>query len=61
MPVLFFQPAIIAVHQVHRLFRRRVGQARFERRPTITAQLKIMVGRRGEAPLVPPYSFRRLN
>ncbi len=37
---------------------RRVGQARFERRPTNLAfndgdvQL---VGRRGEAPLVPPY------
>jgi hypothetical protein len=32
-----------------------VGQARFERRPTIWNQLETMVGRRGEAPLVPPY------
>jgi len=61
MPVLFFQPALIAVHQGHRLFRRRVGAARFERRPTIVKHREIMVGQRGEAPPVPPYSFRRLN
>ena len=45
----------------HRLFQGRVGQARFERRPTIGNRREIMVGRRGEAPLVPPYSFRRPN
>ena len=39
-----------------------MGQARFERRPTIVQSLEIMVGRRGEAPLVPPYilpSFKK--
>ena len=47
----------------HRLFQRRVGPARFERRPIIgnRRDIKIMVGRRGDAPLVPPYRFRRLN
>ena len=40
---------------------RRVGQARFERRPTIGKRREFMVGRRGEAPLVPPYKFRRPN
>ena len=34
----------------------RVGQARFERRPTICNRGVFMVGRRGEAPLVPPYA-----
>ena len=38
---------------------RRVGQARFERRPTnlgfIDVVVHQLVGRRGEAPLVPPY------
>ena len=47
--------------QGHRLFQGRVGPARFERRPTIRKHQEIMVGRRGEAPLVPPYSFRRPN
>jgi len=42
-------------NQGHRLFHCRVGQARFERRPTIWKRREIMVGRRGEAPLVPPY------
>ena len=42
-------------------FKGRVGPARFERRPTIRKHREIMVGRRGEAPLVPPYSFRRPN
>ena len=41
--------------QGQRLFQRRVGQAQFERRTTIVPTLEIMVGRRGEAPLVPPY------
>jgi len=41
--------------QGQRLFQRRVGQAQFERRTTIVLSLEIMVGRRGEAPLVPPY------
>ena len=36
---------------------RRVGPARFERRPTIRGLDNILVGRRGEAPLVPPYDF----
>ena len=31
-----------------------MGPARFERRPTILHRREIMVGRRGEAPLVPP-------
>ena len=43
------------------LFQRRVGLAQFERRPTIGNRREIRVGRRGEAPLVPPYSFRSLN
>ena len=37
------------------LFLRRVGPARFERRPTIRKLRDLLVGRRGEAPLVPPY------
>jgi len=40
----------------------RAGPARFERRPTIMKQGEFMVGRRGEAPLVPPYilpSFKK--
>gem|GEM_PF-1233321 len=35
---------------------------RFERRPTIRKRRELMVGRRGEAPLVPPYilpSFKK--
>ena len=43
------------------MFLRRVGQARFERRPTIGNHREIRVGRRGEAPLVPPYKLRRPN
>ena len=34
---------------------RRVGPARFERRPTIRKHRDWLVGRRGDAPLVPPY------
>ncbi len=41
--------------QGHRLFQGRVGPARFERRPTIRKRRELLVGRRGEAPLVPPY------
>ena len=41
--------------QGHRLFQRRVGPARFERRPTILKHRELLVGQRGEAPLVPPY------
>ena len=37
------------------VFQCRVGPARFERRPTIGKCRENMVGRRGEAPLVPPY------
>ena len=40
--------------QGHRLFQGRVGQAQFERRPTIMQSLEIMLGRRGKAPLVSP-------
>ena len=47
--------------QGHRLFHSRVGQARFERRPTSGKRREIMVGRRDEAPLVPPYRFLRPN
>ena len=39
-----------------------MGPARCERRPTIEKRLTIVVGRRGEAPLVPPYilpSFKK--
>ena len=43
------------------MFLRRVGPAQFERRPTIRKHREILVGRRGEAPLVPPYSLRRTN
>ena len=32
----------------------RVGQARFERRPTTTKHRELLADRRGEAPLVPP-------
>ena len=44
-----------------REFLRRVGQVRFERRPTNGKRREIMVGLRGEAPLVPPYKFRSPN
>ena len=37
-----------------RLLQRRVGPARFERRPTILKHRDLRVGWRGEAPLVPP-------
>ena len=37
------------------------GTARFERRPTIVPSLEIVVGRRDEAPLVPPYSVCSLK
>ena len=50
------------VGQGHRLFQRRVRPARFERRPTILKPRELLVGRRGEAPLVPPYilpSFKK--
>ena len=44
--------------QGHHRFQCRVGQARFERRPTIGKRREFMVGRRGEAPLVShPTSF----
>ncbi len=49
------------LHQDHRPFQCRVGQARFERRPTIQKPREILVGLRGEAPLVPPYDFRGTN
>ena len=55
----------IATHptrQGHRLFQSRVGPARFERRPAIVKLRELLVGRRGEAPLVLPYilpSFKR--
>ena len=45
----------------HHLVQRRVGPARFERQPTIGKRREILVGRRGEAPLVPPYSLCRPN
>ena len=45
----------------HRLFQGRVGPAQFERRPTIGNRREFMVGRRGEAPLVPPYRLRSPN
>ena len=38
-----------------------MGPARFERRPTIVKHREIMVGRRGEAPLVPPYTSPCFN
>ena len=47
--------------QGHRLFQRRMGPAQFERRPTIGKRREILVGRRGEASLVPPYRLRRPN
>ena len=47
--------------QSHRLFQRRLGPARFERRSTIIKRPEIMVGRRGEAPLVAPDIFFRPN
>ena len=40
---------------------RRVGPARFERRPTLGNRREIMVGRRGEAPLFPPDSLSNRN
>ena len=40
---------------------RRVGPARFERRPTIWKRRKIMVGWRDDAPLVPPYILPSLK
>ncbi len=52
----------VPVPQGHRLFQRRAGPARFERRPTIMNLRELLVGRRGEAPLVPPYilpSFKK--
>ncbi len=52
---------LLRIVQGHHLFQSRVGPVRFERRPTIGTQLEIMVGRRVEAPLVPPYRFRRPN
>ena len=39
----------------------RVGPARFERRPTAKQCRELMVGRRGEAPLVPPYKLPSLK
>lgn len=48
--------------QSHRLFQSRVEPARFELRPTIIKYRELLVGRRGEAPLVPPYillSFKK--
>ena len=47
--------------QGHRLFQNRVGQARFERRPTILKHRELLVGRRGETPLVPPYILLRFK
>jgi hypothetical protein len=43
--------------QGNRLVQRRVGPARFERRPTIMRRRELLVGRRGEASLVPPYNL----
>ena len=43
------------------MFLRRAGPARFERRPTIGKCREILVGRRDEAPLVPPYRLRSPN
>ena len=62
VPVLqtFFN-RLVAWDRAARLFQRRVGPARFERRPTIGNRREILVGRRGEAPLVPPYRLRRPN
>ena len=40
------------------MFLRRGGPAQFERRPTIGKRREIMVGRRGETPLVPHYRCR---
>ncbi len=51
----------IAGKQGDRLFQCRVGPTRFERRPTIRKHREFMVGRRGEAPLVPPYRLHRPN
>ena len=39
----------------------RAGPAQFERRTTLGKRREIMVGRRDEAPLVPPYRLRRPN
>ena len=39
-----------------------MGPARFQRQPTIMNLRELLVGRRGEAPLVPPYilsSFKK--
>ena len=44
-------------NQGHRLFQSRVGPTRFERRTIKHNSREIMVGRRGEAPLVPPYGL----
>ena len=46
---------------LQREFLRRVGPAHFERRPTIGKCQEILVGRRGEAPLAPPYRLRSRN
>ncbi len=45
----------------NRLFQSKVGPARFERRPTIRKPQELMVGRRGEAPLAPPYILLALE
>jgi len=50
------------INQGNRRFQCRVGPARFERRPTIRKRRELMVGLRGETPLVPPYilpSFKK--
>ena len=41
------------------MFLRRVGPARFERRPTLAQSVKNVVGLRDETLLVPPYRFHR--
>lgn len=38
----------------NRLFECRVGPARFDRRPTLCEFRHLLVGPRGETPLVPP-------
>ena len=38
-------------------FQSRVEQARFKRRPTMKNLREFLVGRRGKAPLVPPYTL----
>ena len=43
------------------MFLRRVGPARFERRPTLAQSVKIVVGLRGETLLGPPWPAQKLG